>query len=50
VNYSRLIDHAPSAAAHRERAGVLSRLGRVDEARAEMERAKALEQSQVGAG
>jgi tetratricopeptide (TPR) repeat protein len=50
ANYSRLIRHVPSAAAHRERAGILSRLGRAEEARAEMERAKTLEQNKVGAG
>ncbi|MEM6581442.1 MAG: tetratricopeptide repeat protein [Pseudomonadota bacterium] len=51
ANYARLIEHAPSAAAHRERAGVLSRLGRMDEAREELRRAAIMEQSQkTGAG
>ncbi|MEM1155694.1 MAG: tetratricopeptide repeat protein, partial [Pseudomonadota bacterium] len=50
ANYARLIENAPSAAAHRERAGVLSRLGRMDEAREELRRAAIMEQRQTGAG
>jgi Tfp pilus assembly protein PilF len=43
--YRELISHQPSAAAHQELAGVLTRLGRADEARAEMEKAQTLSQS-----
>ncbi len=43
--YRELISHQPSAAAHQELAGVLTRLGREDEARAEMDKAQTLSQS-----
>jgi superkiller protein 3 len=43
--YRDLIRNRPSAAAHRELAQVLKRLGRTDEARKEMEMAKALDRS-----
>ena len=41
--YRDLIRNRPSAAAHQELAQVLTRLGRTDEARKEMEKAKALD-------
>ena len=44
--YRSLVRNQPSAAAHQELAQVLGRLGRTDEARKELEMAKALEQSQ----
>jgi tetratricopeptide (TPR) repeat protein len=43
--YRDLIRNRPSAAAHQELAQVLTRLGRTDEARKEMEMAKALDRS-----
>jgi len=43
--YRDLIRNRPSAAAHQELAQVLTRLGRTDEARKEMELAKALDRS-----
>ncbi len=43
--YRRLVRNQPSAAAHRELAQVLTRLGRPDEARKEMEIAKALDRN-----
>jgi tetratricopeptide (TPR) repeat protein/WD40 repeat protein len=42
--YRQLVRHQPSAAAHRELAHVLQRLGRTDEAGGEMEKAQALSQ------
>jgi tetratricopeptide (TPR) repeat protein len=42
--YRQLVRNQPSAAAHRELAHVLQRLGREDEARREMEKAQALSQ------
>ena len=44
-NYRALIRNRPSAAAHQKLAQVLTRLGRTDEARKEMEMAKALNRS-----
>jgi len=41
--YRALVRNRPSAAAHKELAQVFTRLGRTDEARKEMERAKALD-------
>ena len=43
--YRLLVGNRPSAAAHQELAQVLTRLGRTDEARKELEMAKALERS-----
>jgi tetratricopeptide (TPR) repeat protein len=45
ATYRLLVRNQPSAAAHQELAQVLQRLGRTDEARREMEMAKALSQS-----
>ena len=44
-SYRLLVRNRPSAAAHQELAQVLTRLGRTDEARKEMEMAKALNRS-----
>ncbi len=45
ANYRRLARHRPSAAAHQNLANILMRLGRPDEARREMQAAKALDPS-----
>lgn len=46
--YRVLIKHQPSAAAHTELAGILQRLGRVQEARSELDRAQALQTGAPG--
>ena len=45
ATYQRLVRQRPSAAAHRALANLLTRLGRIDEANRELERARALDSS-----